>query len=171
MDKDRLVKERIQLIEKLGVMMEQLHNMAPVAARIFASIIVTGKSGLSFDQLVCNLNASKSTVSTHLETLQSQNKIVYYTKPGDRKRYFIINPDLMVNAINEMVEKWNSERDIHLQILNYKQKYNELDLKEDSKFDLEFNEDYLVFLEEAITSIEKLKTKVINKKQLTNLNN
>lgn len=170
MEKEHLIKERKELIEKLGVLMEQLHKMAPVAARIFASIVVTGRHGLSFDQLVNDLNASKSSVSTHLENLQSQNKIIYYTKPGDRKRYFTINPDLMVTAINEMVEKWNAERDIHHQILDYKKKCNSLQLKEEPRFDLEFNKDYLVFLEEATTSIGKLKTKIINKKDLPNNN-
>ena len=41
--------------------------------------------------MVTILCASKSTISTHLNHLQDLNKIEYFTKTGDRKKYFIIN--------------------------------------------------------------------------------
>ena len=67
------------LVEKLGVHLEGRENLAPVAARIMAYIILTGKQGTTFDDLVTNLCASKSTISTHLNHLQDLKKLEYFT--------------------------------------------------------------------------------------------
>lgn len=161
MNKADLEKKKIQLIEKLGVQFEKEHQLAPVAARIFATVIVTGKKGITFDELVTNLKAGKSTVSTHLEHLQTTKRIEYYTKSGDRKRYFIVKPDLMVNYIDEMTAKWEAQKCIHKEVLDYKKQSNELN-KNTPPFDLKFQHSMLAFLDEATTVINKLKNKVNN---------
>ncbi len=46
------------LIEELGVHLEK-DNLAPLAARILATLILSGKIGVTFDELVCNLKAGK----------------------------------------------------------------------------------------------------------------
>ncbi|GAL00549.1 hypothetical protein JCM19314_2157 [Nonlabens ulvanivorans] len=76
------------LVEKLGVHLENREQLAPVAARILSYIILTGKKGSTFEDLVTILCASKSTISTHLNHLQDLNKIQYFTKVGDRKKVF-----------------------------------------------------------------------------------
>ena len=158
--KEELEKQKEELIEQLGVQFEN-DNLAPLAARVMATLILNGKQGITFDKLVCSLNASKSTISTHLEHLQATNKVKYFTKTGDRKRYFIINPDLMLNVIDEMIAKWEAETLIHEKILAYKKKYNEVCIQDQEfKFDLEFQKDVLAFLSEATTAIQKLKTKI-----------
>lgn len=158
-----LESEKRILIEELGVQLEE-DQYTPVAARIFATMILNGKQGITFDQLVNDLNASKSSVSTHLEQLQISNKVRYFTKPGDRKRYFVVNPDLMANMIDEQVAKWESQRSIHKKVLLYKKRRNDqmVDDKE-NHFDLELQQDFLIFLEEATTAIKKLKTKLNQK--------
>ena len=98
--------KRKQLIEKLGVHLEVKEQMAPVAARILATLILTGKQGITFENLVCELGASKSTISTHLTTLQAATRITYYTKSGDRKKYFILIPDVMIQSMEEMLKTW-----------------------------------------------------------------
>ncbi|OYX24100.1 MAG: transcriptional regulator, partial [Flavobacteriales bacterium 32-35-8] len=82
-------QQRSALIEKLGILLETKDQLAPVAARIKAYIILKGKSGTTFEDLVADLCASKSTISTHLNHLLDLKKIVYFTKLGDRKKYFI----------------------------------------------------------------------------------
>lgn len=160
MTKEELRREKMELIEQMGVLFEK-ENLAPLAARIFATVILTGKQGITFDELVNDLNTSKSTVSTHLEHLQATNRVQYFTKPGDRKRYFTINPSLMVNVLDEMMSKWESQRNVHEKVLVYKKKHNDLVEKEQGVlFDLEFQRDYLTFLNEATTSIQKLKEKI-----------
>lgn len=155
--------QKKELIEKLGVNLEKLNKMAPMAARIFASLILSDKKGLTFEELVEELQASKSSISTHLESLQNLNKVSYITRPGDRKRYFIIHPNLILNIINEMVEKWDNEKTIHQDIIEYKEHQKQNSKEEELEFDVEFNKDFLVFLEEAKTAIEKLKLNIIQK--------
>ncbi|HZJ36616.1 MAG TPA: winged helix-turn-helix domain-containing protein [Gillisia sp.] len=156
--------QKKELVEKLGVNFEKLNKLAPVAARIFATLILTEKKGITFEELVEELNASKSTISTHLEHLQSLNKISYETRPGDRKRYFIIHPNLILNIIEEMIEKWNNEKSIHQDIIDYKEKRKQNTEKEEPECDIEFNKNFLIFLDEATTAIQKLKLNVIEKK-------
>lgn len=152
-----------ELIEKLGIHIEQSEQIAPVAARIIATLILTGKKGITFEELVTNLCASKSTVFTHLTHLQSIKRINYFTKPGDRKKYFVITTTGIIQKMNEMMENWKKEKELHLEIMQYKIESNvhsESENDAEDTFDLEFHKDYLSFLEQANESILKLKQKL-----------
>lgn len=155
---DSTEKRKRELVEKLGILLEKKEHMAPVAARIFSYIILTGKQGTTFEDLVENLCASKSTISTHLNHLQDLRKLEYFTKTGDRKKYFIINTDFntMVQRITDMVEDWKREKQIHLEIMDYKKHVN-VTLEEQNRFELDFHVDYIKFLDGATSSINKLK--------------
>ncbi|HER40158.1 MAG TPA: transcriptional regulator [Salinimicrobium catena] len=167
MELKELDKEKAQLTEKLGVLMERKYKLAPVAARILSTLILSGKPGLSFDELVKQLQASKSTVSTNLEHLQKIKRIGYYTMPGDRKRYFKLNANFTVEVIDEMINAWETEKSVNQEILQYKEKRNTYNLDHDLPlFDLDFQKNLLVFLEETTAALKKLKTNFINKKGL-----
>lgn len=168
MNEKELEQQKTELIEQLGVQLE-CENFAPLAARIFATLILTGKEGITFEQLVCDLNASKSSVSSHLEHLQTSQRVRYFTKPGDRKRYFTIHPNLMINVIDELTSKWEREKEVHQKVLNYKKESNKKTKEKEHLFDLEFQQDFLTFLEEATSAIQKFKSK-IKQKHLTNSN-
>ncbi|MBT0607067.1 GbsR/MarR family transcriptional regulator [Aequorivita echinoideorum] len=155
-------KER--LIEKLGVHIESKDQLAPLAARILSTLILSGKKGSTFESLVSELSASKSTISTHLTTLQAANRITYHTKCGDRKKYFTLVPDVMIQSMTEMLNKWKSERELHLEIMEYKKEINEnLDKNEEGHFDLEFHTDYIEFLDLASSAMQKLRQKLTDK--------
>ncbi|WP_418508699.1 GbsR/MarR family transcriptional regulator [Corallibacter sp.] len=156
-------KRKCELVEKLGIFLEKKEQMAPVAARIFSYVILRGKQGTTFEDLVSNLCASKSTISTHLNHLQDLKKLSYFTKTGDRKKYFVINSDTMLQGISDMVEEWKSEKELHLEIKAYKEEANKT-LEEENKFELGFHDSFIDFLEGAISSIIKLKETVINNK-------
>ncbi len=152
------------LIEKLGVHLENKEQLAPLAARILSTLILTGKKGATFEALVSELSASKSTISTHLTTLQAANRITYHTKCGDRKKYFTLVPDVMINAMTEMLKNWKSERDLHLEIMDYKKEINaELPNDCSELFDLEFHREYLEFLSQASASMEKIQKRLTEK--------
>ena len=141
--------------------LEKREQLAPVAARILAYIILTGKKGTTFEDMVTILRASKSTISTHLNHLQDLKKIVYFTKTGDRKRYFIINKDMIVQHIDTMINEWQEVKALHLEIKKYKETINTQKTKnEEEKFDLNFHNDYIKFLDEASMSIEQLRKKL-----------
>ncbi|MEM5566526.1 transcriptional regulator [Psychroserpens sp. AS72] len=163
--KEEICQKKMSLVEKLGVHLENREQLAPVAARILAYIILTGKKGTTFEDMVTILCASKSTISTHLNHLQDLNKIVYFTKTGDRKKYFVINKDMVVQHIDNMINKWNEEREIHLELKNYKETINNNKIdNEDEKFDLSFHDDYIKFIDGATASVEELRTNLANNK-------
>jgi DNA-binding transcriptional regulator GbsR (MarR family) len=86
---DDIKKEREEIIEILGIHFESLYQISPLAARILGVLIVDGcKSGLTFDDLVEKLAASKSSISTNLNLLLKMEKIFYFTIAGDRKKYY-----------------------------------------------------------------------------------
>lgn len=157
-----LALKKAQLIEKVGVDIENQDQMAPLAARLYASLILTGKRGQTFEELVNQLQASKSTICTHLNTLQAQGRVSYFTKTGDRKRYFIVAPNRLLTVIDEMTAKWNAQKEIHQEILEFKNAMNEAN-PTDTALELDFHKNYLVFLEEAGQAVKKLKQNIINK--------
>lgn len=167
MKEEELNKEKNRLTEQLGVIMERKYKLAPVAARILATLILSGKQGLTFDELVQQLNASKSSISTNLEFLQNNRRIEYFTKPRDRKRYFKLNTNYTIEVFDDMINTWETERNVHQEILQYKERRNIYNQDQDLPlFDLEFQKNLLVFLEETTAAIKKLKSNFINKKGL-----
>ncbi len=161
--KDSICKEKMALVEKLGVHLEKREQLAPVAARILSYIILTGKTGATFEDMVTNLCASKSTISTHLNHLQDLNEIMYFTKTGDRKKYFVINKDMVLQHIDEMINNWNEVRELHLEIKKYKETINNHKIEnEDEKFDLNFHNDYIKFIDGASASVKELRSKLVN---------
>lgn len=157
----KLKEKKYQLVEKLGVHFEHSEQLAPVGARILAFIILTGKAGVTFDDLVSELCASKSTISTHLNHLQDVQKISYFTKQGDRKKYFIVNPDSLIQSIDAMVAQWVMEKELHEEITDYKSGINNLEsTTTELKFDLTYHDNYIKFLNLAMTSMSELKDQV-----------
>lgn len=151
------------LVERLGVFMEQKEQLAPVAARILSYIILTGKAGTTFDDLVRDLCASKSTISTHLNHLADLKRILYFTKTGDRKKYYTINEDSIIQSIDAMTESWILQKELHLEIREYKEKTNQLKNDYTSKFNLDFHDTYIEFLDEVTKAVSTLKSRILEK--------
>ncbi|HPE83291.1 MAG: transcriptional regulator [Aequorivita sp.] len=157
---ETLNKKKAYLVEKLGVFLERKEGLAPIAARILAQVILTGKQGTTFEDLVSTLCASKSTISTHLNHLYDLKRLDYFTKTGDRKKYYTINVESMVQNITDMLEEWKSEKELHIEMMEFKAEMNK-NLSEENKFELHFHESYIEFNEEAIKSIAKLKETIV----------
>lgn len=86
-------KDKLEIIEMFGVHFEHQYNIAPLTARILGILIIDGcKAGLTFEELVIKMKASKSSISTNLNLLQKMNLIHYFTISGDRKKYFKASP-------------------------------------------------------------------------------
>ncbi|SEA14208.1 GbsR/MarR family transcriptional regulator [Psychroflexus halocasei] len=156
----QLEERRSVLIEKLGVFFEKEHHLAPVAARIFSLIILSGKKGVTFEELVCRLKAGESTVSTHLESLQLHNKIEYFTLVGDRKRYFIVNKDLMLNSLDELQKQWTEQKSLFQEVLSFKKECMAEDESGEENFDLQFQKNFIAYADDILQSISKLKSKI-----------
>ncbi len=85
--------EKEELIEMMGVHLQNQHSISPLTGKIWATLIIEGKSeGLTFDYLVEKLQASKSSISASLNCLLKTDKIYYSHIEGDRKKYFRAYP-------------------------------------------------------------------------------
>ncbi|MFO7790479.1 MAG: GbsR/MarR family transcriptional regulator [Bacteroidota bacterium] len=111
---ERIQKQK-ELIETIGRRNEQ-EGMQPVASRIMALLMVMDKEHFTFDEIVEELNISKSAASVGLKILQLKDFIEYETRPGDRKRYFQIKRHepfyLFEKVKNSMIEKNKTMQEI-----------------------------------------------------------
>lgn len=88
-----LKEEKSELIEMFGMHFESLYHLSPLAGRILGLLILDGcKAGVTFDEIVERLQASKSSISTNLNLLLKTEKIHYFTIPGCRKKHFKAAP-------------------------------------------------------------------------------
>lgn len=79
-----------KLIEEIGLRLETRLHIAPLAARIYALLSLSSSDGLTFEEIREIIGSSKSSTSVNLNVLTQLKHIDYYTKTGDRKRYFKI---------------------------------------------------------------------------------
>lgn len=152
-----LEEKRRKLIELLGLYFERQKMVPPVGSRILATLILNGNRGTTFDELVHDLEASKATVSTSINTLLAQKRVVYFTKPGDRKRYHCMAPGFISRKIGTLLDHWRLEAELHQQVLEYKNAVNETGTEEQiSTF---VAQDALEFLAESIAFFGPLQEK------------
>lgn len=114
-------KEKATLVEMFGVFFETTHHLPPLASRILGNLILDGcKTGLTFEELVERMAASKSTVSTSLNLLLKTGKVTYYTIAGDRKKYF--KPSPFSNRLQTYLEMIDLEKQIIDRMTSYREK-------------------------------------------------
>lgn len=115
--------QKQQLIEEIGLRLEPKLKIAPLAARIYALLTLSSNDGLTFEEIREIIGSSKSSTSVNLNVLTQLHHIRYYTKAGDRKRYFRIGKNFQIAALEahketlqdelELVEKINSYNKVH----------------------------------------------------------
>lgn len=160
---EELEKEKCDLVEELGVYFEKNETFSPLSARIFSIMVLTGEGGVTFDQLLEKLEASKSSISTNLQLLQSTGKITYFTKTGDRKRYFKIAPDQMLVRLDEKIEQWKKEKELLEKVHCYKMRFLQNNQQSDpDDAGLLFNRHYIKFAEDMLNNLTKLKENISN---------
>ena len=69
-------------------------------------LIVCDVPELTFDQIRELLGISKSTTSSALNTLMLTKRVIYRTRPGDRKRYFSSNIVQWQESFTENFQKF-----------------------------------------------------------------
>lgn len=158
-----LLKVKKQLIEEMGVYFERQDILSPLSSRIFAYLALSGYSGATFDEIVDDLEVSKSSVSTNLQLLQTMGRVGYYTKPGDRRRYFKIAENNMVNRLDDKVASWEREKELHHKVLAFKKlQFEQTSLtKEEQQREMGFSTHYIEFLESMIENLKKLKNNLL----------
>jgi len=100
---ERLQKQR-ELVEFIGIHSEK-DGFQPAAARIMALLIVSDKEEFTFEDIVEELELSKSSVSVALKNLIIRDIVEYVTYTGNRKRYFRFIYKNSDQFIEEMEQK------------------------------------------------------------------
>jgi DNA-binding transcriptional regulator GbsR (MarR family) len=158
--------EKNELKEMYGVHFEKLYNIPPLAARILGTLIIDGcKAGLTFEALVENLNASKSSISTNLNLLLKMDKITYFTISGDRKKYF------KAADLSKRLENYLKLIDSEMAIVNRMINYREQTVScPKEKCNLENIKAYKIHITEVEKSI-RITINEFKKKEITNNKN
>lgn len=112
------------LIEDIGMILEYRADLAPLAARIYATLLISSNEGLTFDEIIEIVQASKSTVSNNLNILVQLKYVEYFTRPGNRKRYFKTSPSYVKNALEQYMALLDNELKIVNRIDDYNKENN-----------------------------------------------
>ncbi|WP_348798352.1 GbsR/MarR family transcriptional regulator [Flavobacterium adhaerens] len=156
-----LQKEKEELIEMFGIHFESIYNVPPLAARIMGLLILDGcKQGLTFEDIVTKIGASKSSVSTNLHLLLNSERIYYHTFAGDRRKYFkaapfsnrLANYIKVINHEKELIDKLTIYRS---QTMSCKQESHNLEHAKAYKSYVQNIEDILLKSIEEFKEIEK----------------
>jgi len=118
------VQDKGMLIEDIGMLLEYRADLTPLAARIYATLLISSNEGLTFDEIIELVQASKSTVSHNLNILIQLHYVEYFTKPGDRKRYFRTSRLYVQNALEQYMALLNKEMEIINRVDTYNKGYN-----------------------------------------------
>lgn len=146
-------KEKEELREMFGVHFERQYNIPPLAARILGILIIDScKAGITFEDLVERMGASKSSVSTSVNLLLKMGKIQYYTLAGDRKKYF--RPSPLSERLASYIKMIEHEKLIIERMLVYREKTASCDAE---LCNLENTKAY----KEHVLEVEKLLLKTI----------
>ncbi len=117
-ESERLRKQK-ELIEYIGIQ-HQREGYQPVAARIVGLLMVMDKEEYTFEEIVEEMQISKSAVSMALKNLEIRGMIEYVTYPGDRKRYFRFVSNRTDGIFNEIQDKLKQNLETIRQIIELK---------------------------------------------------
>ena len=160
---ETIQKEREELIEMFGIHFELLYNLPPLGSRILGLLIIDGcKTGLTFEELVTKMKASKSSVSTNLNLLLKMGKITYYTVAGDRKKYF--KPSPFSERLANYIKLVDFEKKILDRLIHYRKQT--ITCSEE-----QYNMEDIVAYKLHVCEVEELLVKTIEKFKIIEENN
>ncbi len=150
----KITEQHGELIEEIGLVIEERADLTPLAARIYATLILTSAEGLSFQDITETHQASKSAVSNNLNVLIKLKYAEYYTKPGKRKRYFKASKFYAKTAMEKYDALFEKEIKIVEKINDFNKKHNPEKFKSEHSSGMLY-QDYLNHLRKGF--LEKIK--------------
>jgi len=76
-----------------------------IAGRIFGLLLVS-EDARSLDDLAAELRVSKASVSTNARMLEQRAVLERISRPGDRRDYYRVLPDLFSHTMAQRVARW-----------------------------------------------------------------
>ncbi len=104
---ERIQKQRL-LVEEIGLGMDK-EGFPRISGRILALLMVMDQEEYTFDEIVEELEISKSSASVALRNLEIRGNVEYITHPGDRKRYFRIkarDPFVLIDDFTQKLKQF-----------------------------------------------------------------
>lgn len=151
-------KEKRNLIEEVGLQIQGKHNFTPLAARIYAILILSPAGGCTFENLINLTKASKSSVSTNLNLLVQLKYVEFFTKSGDRKRYFRTTQHYLRHTLEEYLALIEKELEVVEKINKFNCIHNPEKFQKNESLGLIFQH-YLKSQKENLkTTIDKMAT-------------
>ena len=155
MEESERIKKQRELIERIGRNNER-DGFQPVTARILGLLMVMDKEEYTFDEIVDEMQISKSSASNAFRNLELRGVIESVTYPGDRKRYFRFVSGDINEIIAEIEKRMQQKLHIMQQIIELKKNPNSRNAK--------FLKNVLEGINFFIENLEKLKTEYKDKR-------
>lgn len=145
----QLSDKKLKLIEELGMYFEK-SGTPPAAARIYGLLMISDQNELTFEEIYETLNISKSAASNGINLLIGTDRVVYITRPGERKRYFRCK----VQSLSEGVQRSLNNMEVFNSLLKEVLVQRSEETKEFNK-GLEEVVDYLDFMRMELPALFK----------------
>jgi DNA-binding transcriptional regulator GbsR (MarR family) len=101
---------RKEFVERFAVAKEA-DGLPRIAGRIFG-LLLTAEHDLSLDEIASELGASKGSASVNTRLLEQSGFIERVSRPGDRRDYYSISPDMFERTMAERLARWHRLHDI-----------------------------------------------------------
>lgn len=150
-------EEKRLLIEEVGLHLEDSHKLTPLASRIYAIMILSSDEGFSFEEIMTITQASKSSVSANISLLVQLNYVEFYTKTGDRKRYFRGTNNYLKLTLQEYLTTIDKELKLVKKINKFNKVNNPTKFIENESMGVFFQEYLTTQKENLKTTIEKMR--------------
>src|SRR3546814_7014907 len=111
------------------------------------------------------LKASKSSVFTNLNILLHKVRIIYYTLPGDRKKYYTVATDDSIDQMDERIKECERKLSLCRKIMAYKQSNQQAGMEKCLTMQLAHLQSAIHFLEQYKTLCEEHKKQIIHLKK------
>lgn len=150
-------QEKEKLIEAIGIRLETRLSMSPLASRIYALLSLSTYEGLSFDEIRETLGSSKSSISVNINVLMQLKYLEYYTKSGDRKRYFRVAKYFQLSALENYIQSLQEDIELVKNINSYNKLHHPEKFANEESFG-DITIDYLEKMQNLVeVSIQKMK--------------
>lgn len=145
------------LFEEFSKFFRNSFKLPPLPAKIASYLMFDFKAeGLTFQELTVFFNSSKSSVSAALNLLLEIGLIKDFTKPEERRRYFVNNPHYAKIRFQDILSKLTTEVDLIDRLYRFRA---DVDPIEYEKFQI-----YRTLLTNNITNIEDSLIKLYDEK-------
>jgi DNA-binding transcriptional regulator GbsR (MarR family) len=101
---------RNEFVERFAVAQEG-DGLPRIAGRIFG-LLLTGEGELSLDEITSQLGASKGSASVNTRLLEQRGFIERVSRPGDRRDYYRVTPDLFERTMEQRLARWHRLHDV-----------------------------------------------------------